>query len=110
MNPTWKSLSVENEIDDEKSVLTLYRTALTLRALHLSGAGEITWLESPIHGLMRNDLLVFKRGSVTVAMNLSTQAQEIQWQGTPVIVSSGELEVHAGKTLIPGLSCMWSLN
>ncbi len=110
MNPSWKSLTVESEIDNPKSVLALYRSALTLRALHLTGSGDITWLESPTHGLMRNDLLVFKRGSITVAMNLSTTAQEIHWQGTPIIVSSGVLEIHADETLIPALSCTWSLN
>ena len=110
MNPSWKSLTVESEIDDPKSVLTMYRSALALRALHLTGTGEISWLESPMHGSMRNDLLVFKRGYITVAMNLSTSVQEIDIQGTPLIISSGELESHAGKTLIPALSCIWSLN
>jgi alpha-glucosidase len=110
MNPSWKSLTVESEIDDEKSVLNMYRSALALRALHLTGTGEISWLESPMHGSMKRDLLIFKRGSITVVMNLSTMAQEIELKGVPIIISSGELESHAGKTLIPALSCMWSLN
>ena len=110
MSPSWMSLSVESEIDDPKSVLTMYRSAIALRALHLTGTGDITWLESPMHGSMRNDLLIFKRGSINVAMNLSTKSQEIELQGVPLIISSGELEIHAGKTLIPALSCMWSLN
>ena len=110
MSPSWKSMTVESEIDDAKSVLTLYRSALKLRALHLTGTGDIAWLESPFHGSMRSDLLIFKRGSIIVAMNLSTKAQEIQLQGIPIIISSGELENHADKTLIPALSCMWSLN
>jgi hypothetical protein len=103
-------MTVESEIENPESVLALYQSALTLRTLHLTGSGDLTWLESPAHGLMRKDLLAFKRGSITVAMNLSTAAQEIQWQGTPIMVSSGALEIHAGKTLIPALSCIWSLN
>lgn len=110
MSPSWKSLTVESEIDDTRSVLTMYRSALALRALHITGTGDIAWLESPVHGSMRSDLLIFKRGSITVAMNLSTMAKEIELQGVPIIISSGELENHAGKTLIPALSCMWSLN
>jgi alpha-glucosidase len=110
MSPSWKSFTVESEIDNTQSVLTMYRSALALRALYLVGTGEIEWLESPLHGSMRSDLLVFKRGSITVAMNLSKVAQEIALQVTPLIISSGELENKSGKTLIPGLSCMWSRN
>jgi alpha-glucosidase len=110
MSPSWKLFTVESEIDNTQSVLTMYHSALALRAIHLVRAGTIEWIESPIHGLKRSDLLVFKRGSVTVAMNLSTVAQDIELPGVPLIISSGELANYSGKTRIPGLSCIWSLN
>jgi alpha-glucosidase len=54
INQSWQSLSVEAQSADSKSVLSLYRNAMALRAEHLTGTGDIEWLESPLHGLMRN--------------------------------------------------------
>lgn len=110
INQSWQNLTIENEDSDSMSVLNLYRSAITLRALHLTGSGDIEWLESPFHGMRKDNLLVFKRGAITVAMNLSEKAQEIDVGGQVILLSSGILNGRDGKKQIPALSCIWSLH
>lgn len=110
INQQWEGFTIENENKDPKSVLNLYRRALTLRAEYLSGAGDITWLESPSHGGRRDGLMVFKRGEITVAMNLSRQVQELNLAGRAILLSGGILEGKDGRKLLPPLSCLWLLN
>ena len=109
MTQSWQQFTIENENVDPKSVLNLYRSALALRAEYLVRAGDIEWLESPLHGSKRNDLLVFKRGNITVAMNLSQYVQEVDVDGQVILLSSGILDGRDGKKQIPALSCIWSL-
>jgi alpha-glucosidase len=110
INQSWQPLSVESQSADSKSVLNLYRSAMTLRTEHLTGAGDIEWLESPLHGSMREGLLVFKRGSVTIVMNLSEQILEVDYSGQIILQSSGELDTRDGKHNVPARSTVWILN
>ncbi len=110
LNQSWQKLTVENEKADPQSSLNLFREALALRAEHLVNKGDVQWLESPLHGAKRKDLLVFKRGAVTVAMNLSELAQEVSIEGQVIMLSAGSLDSNSGKKLIPARSCIWSLN
>jgi alpha-glucosidase len=110
INQSWQSLSVEAQSADSKSVLSLYRNAMALRAEHLTGAGDIEWLESPLHGLMRDGLLVFKRGSVTIVMNLSEQVLEVDYSGQIILQSCGDLDIRDGKHIVPARSTVWILN
>ena len=107
---SWKSFTVENESADAGSVLNLYRSALRVRAEQLTGTGGIEWLESPCHGAQTNDLLVFKRGRVTVVMNLSHQLAKLDYQGEVLLVSSGDLNLSDIKKSIPAYSTIWILN
>jgi len=46
--PDWGRYSVESQLADERSFLSLYRTALRLRRDHPAlGRGELRWLEQP---------------------------------------------------------------
>jgi alpha-glucosidase len=110
INQSWQSLSVEAQSADSKSVLSLYRNAMALRAEHLTGTGDIEWLESPLHGLMRKGLLVFKRGSVTIVMNLSEQILEVAHSGQIILQSCGDLDIRDGKHIVPARSTVWILN
>jgi len=110
INQSWKSLSVESQSADQKSVLNLYRKAIALRTGHLTGAGEIEWLESPSHGLMKEGLLVFKRGSVTIVMNLSEKILEVDYSGQIILQSSGDVDTRDGKNCVPARSTIWILS
>lgn len=110
INESWQNLTIENEDSDSMSVLNLYRNAITLRALHLAGSGEIVWLESPMHGAKKKDLLVFRRGPITVAMNLATAAQDVAVHGHAIILSAGDLDDRDAIKQIPGRTCIWSLH
>jgi alpha-glucosidase len=60
----WRELSVQAQLDDPDSMLTLYRAAIALRR---DFSGGLEWLDSP------PDTLVFRRSSGLVcAVNLST--------------------------------------
>lgn len=110
INQTWQKLTVESEQADPQSSLNFYRETLALRAEHLINAGEVHWIESPLHGKRSSDLLVFKRGDVTVAMNLSEKPQEVRIEGRVIMLSSGSLDSTNGRILIPAHSSIWSLN
>ena len=103
----WKELTVEKQSVDPKSTLNLYRTALKLRADHLIDQGSITWLESPEHGSKSDSLLAVRRGNVSIYMNLSDSAAEVEITGKLLIVSAGIVDSRDGKVTIPPVSTIW---
>ena len=104
---SWREFTVENEKLDPKSSLHLYRNALALREAHLTGQGDIDWIESPQHGSQSETVLCYKRGAITVVMNLSDAAQECDVDGKLLVVSGGTVDAHNGKKVIPARSCAW---
>ena len=107
ISQSWQEFTVENENQDPKSSLHLYKNALSLRQMHLTGQGGIEWIESPQHGSQSNALLIYKRGNITVLMNVSDIAQEYDVDGKLLVVSSGVVDPHNGKKVIPARSCAW---
>ena len=107
ISQSWKELTVENEKLDPNSSLHLYRNALALREAHLTGQGDINWIESPQHGSKSETLLCFKRGAITVVMNLSNAEQECDVDGKLLVVSGGTVDAHNEKKVIPARSCAW---
>ncbi len=103
----WKEFTVESENVDPKSSLNLYKNALAQRQEHMSGQGEISWLESPEHGSKSNSLLAYTRGAVTVVMNLASEPQELEIAGKILVVSSGTVDPHGANKVIPARSCAW---
>jgi hypothetical protein len=59
---------------------------------------------------MREGLLVFKRGSVTIVMNLSEQILEVDYSGQIILQSCGDLDIRDGKHNVPARSTVWILN
>ncbi|CAB4805320.1 unannotated protein [freshwater metagenome] len=110
IDPLWKSLTVEVEDLDPQSTLNLYRQALTLRKIHLTGVEQMQWLQSSNSEVKSANLLIFQRGPLQITMNLAEHAQEIEAKGQVILISSGSLEVHGEKWLLPPYSCIWSLN
>jgi hypothetical protein len=80
---------------------------LKLRTDHLIDQGSITWLESPIHGLKSDSLLAVRRGNVSVYMNLSDSAVDVEISGKLLIVSAGIVDARDGKLTIPPISTIW---
>ncbi|MGW2015472.1 glycoside hydrolase family 13 protein [Streptomyces sp. NPDC001927] len=84
--PTWAHLTAAAQAKDPHSTLTLYRTALTLRATEPAlGDGPMRWLDSP------PDVLAFTRGeSFTCLVNLSATPVRLPAH-TEVLISSEPL-------------------
>ena len=107
LQDSWKELTVEKQESDPKSVLNLYRNALNLRAEHLVNNGEVEWIESPTHGSKSESLLAFKRGNVSVYMNLANSPVEVEVSGKLLVVSAGTVDGRDGKVSIPPVSTIW---
>jgi alpha-glucosidase len=104
---TWRELTVEKQESDPKSTLNLYRSALSLRADHLVNNGEVIWVESPEHGSKSETLLGFKRGNVSIYMNLGDKPVEVEITGKLLTVSAGTVDGRDGKVTIPPVSTIW---
>jgi alpha-glucosidase len=107
MQDSWKELTVDKQAADPKSSLNLYRNALSLRAEHLVNNGDIEWLESPVHGSMNQSLLAYRRGDISIFMNLGDLAVEVEITGKVLIVSAGIPDGRDGKITIPPVSTLW---
>jgi alpha-glucosidase len=110
LQDSWKELTIEQQSGDPKSSLNLYRTALNLRAEHLVNTGELEWIESPVHGSKSSSLLGYRRGNVTVYMNLDASPVEIEIAGKVLMVSAGTPDGRGGKITIPAVSTLWVLH
>jgi alpha-glucosidase len=75
MPPAWSDLSVEAQLENEGSMLALYRAALRNRP-----ADEFRWLDSP------DGTLVFARGDTICAVNVS--ADELPLPNGELLVTS----------------------
>ena len=72
--------SAARQVDDETSMLSLYRTAIALRREHL--AGGLDFAIEPVEG----GVLRFRRGGLTVVVNMGSSPVEIP-AGDVVLVS-----------------------
>ena len=89
----WKALTVQSELNDPGSMLSLYRHVLRLRHSEAAFAGEdFAWLGAP------DDVLCYRRGTdVTVVVNVSGLPVELP-PHDGILIASGEL---AGGVLPP---------
>jgi alpha-glucosidase len=107
MQDVWKEFSIAIQDAQPHSSLNLYRNAMALRAEFLINSGQITWLQSPLHGAKGSSLLAFQRKGVSVYMNLDTSVAEVEIVGR-VLISSKEIsDGQAGKIMIPPVSTLW---
>ena len=73
--------SAARQVDDETSMLSLYRTAIALRREHL--AGGLDFAIEPVEG----GVLRFRRGGLTVMVNMG---------GSPVEIPAGDVVLVSG--------------
>jgi alpha-glucosidase len=97
---TWKDLTVESQINDKESSLSLYKSTLSERAKLFSGAGDFTWDTSRIE----QGVLGFTRGGIQVYLNAGDKPVRLN-SGELILASNaaptcenGELELKSGNT------------
>lgn len=94
----WAALTVESQVSDPHSMLSLYKAALGIRRSHPAlGDGTLTWIESG------PNVLAFERGFGFVSItNLSDTAVDLPTY-TKLLISSAPLE----KGKLPPDSTAW---
>jgi len=92
----WSPLAVAAQDGDPASMLTLYRTAISLRRKHAGFAGDLTWIDAP------DGCLMYRRdGGLTCIVNLTNK---------PVPLPAGEVllaSVELVDGLLPGDASAW---
>ncbi|WP_432862452.1 glycoside hydrolase family 13 protein [Microbispora rosea] len=103
MPPDWRGLSVEAQLRDGASMLSLYRTALALRREHPElGDGTLTWLDSPA------GTLAFRRGDAFVCvLNMTPEWVEIGPGHGDLLLASGGPETAGDVVRIAPDSATW---
>jgi alpha-glucosidase len=81
----WRDLTVEAQTGDPASMLELYRAALRIRKARLTGAGALTWLDSP-----RGVLAFDRQDGLRCMANLSVSPAELP-ANAEVVLASGPL-------------------
>jgi alpha-glucosidase len=97
---SWKNLTVESQINDKESSLSLYKRALSQRA-KLLDTNELTWDISRIE----QGVLGFTRGGIQVYLN--TGDKPVALKASELILASdgaqtcenGELELKSGRAV-----------
>jgi len=103
MPPDWRGLSVEAQLRDGASMLSLYRTALALRREHPElGDGTLTWLDSPA------GTLAFRRGDAfACVLNMTPEWVEIGPGHGDLLLASGGPETAGDVVRIAPDSATW---
>ncbi|MGW5663964.1 glycoside hydrolase family 13 protein [Streptomyces sp. NPDC003758] len=101
----WSERSVAAQSDDPDSVLSLYRTALSLRRRY-GGDGELAWLQPDSAA----EALAFRRDTGLVCtVNLGSKALPLP-KGD-VLLASGHLDKDpSGRQMIPADTAVWLLS
>ena len=95
LQDSWREFTVEAEDRDPNSSLNLYRSALKIRRENFVGSGEISWEST-------NGLLSYKRGQITVTLNVSDSPQPISGK---ILLASQEL-----TDSLPPAASVWLLS
>ncbi|MBB2740466.1 UNVERIFIED_ORG: alpha-glucosidase [Microbispora rosea subsp. rosea] len=107
----WRDLSVEAQLRDGASMLSLYRAALALRREHPElGDGTLTWIDSPA------GTLAFRRGdSFVCVLNMTPEWVEIgpeygagQGYGDLLLASGGPETAGDVVRLAPDSATWWT--
>jgi alpha-glucosidase len=89
MPPEWAPLTVEAQLEDEGSTLSLYRQAIELRQTHGAFAGaELEWYGAP------PGCFAYRRKGGGLICALNTSAAPVPLPPGEVLLSSGPLDGH----------------
>ncbi len=102
--PQWfADYSVDLELTDASSFLSLYRRALQLRREHFAApAAPLEWIELP----GRDDALAFRRGERVCFVNCGAEPFDLPSEWGTVILASAQVSGHTGRTASPA-STVW---
>jgi alpha-glucosidase len=98
---TWQDLTVESQIINKESSLSLYKKALSLRSKLFDGATDFTWDTSRID----QGILGFIRSGIHIYLNSGTSSvklpanEVILASSATVTVENGEIELRAGRAI-----------
>lgn len=95
MPSDWASLTVQRQLDDADSTLSLYRRALEIRREKAGFDAGLQWLPAP------EGAVVFRRGTLVCVLNTGSQ---------PVALPDGELLLSSAPTvddLLPPNAAAW---
>lgn len=102
MPADWGPLSVEAQRDHTDSMLSFYVRALSARkALPDLHGGSFDWRDAP------DGCLVFARGSLVCACNLSSSDVRIELKGELILQSSPEAGLAGNILVLPADSSAW---
>jgi alpha-glucosidase len=98
MPAEWATLTVQRELHDSDSTLSLYRRALELRRAREEFSGDgVDWLSAP------DDALIFRRGGLICALNAGDRPLPLP-DGDPILASGpvgdGELPPDTAVWLV----------
>jgi alpha-glucosidase len=89
----WGGMSREYQKQDQDSTLNMYKNALELRDYFKLGEGSLEWVD------LGEDVLSFKNGSVTFAMNMGKSVVPLRGFAA---LSSLTVHGHTHRVLYPG--------
>ncbi|MFJ2300239.1 glycoside hydrolase family 13 protein [Oerskovia paurometabola] len=105
----WGDLSVEAQVGDDASMLSLYRQVLALRRTEPAFRGDFAWADDVLVGNgtadATGDLLAFTRGDVLCVVNLGPAVPLPA--GYDVLLTSADLTQSAAGALLPTDTAAW---
>jgi alpha-glucosidase len=98
----WDGLAVDAQAGSASSMLTFYRRALALRrTLAIALPHEMRWCKAP------EDVLVYRRGRLTVAVNFLSRPMEVGLGGRVLMRTDPLVRCKAGRLSMPANSAAW---
>ena len=99
MPPDWQRLTVETQLEDAGSTLSLYRHALEIRRTHPGFVGDaLEWYGAP------EGCFAYRRPGTTMVCALNTSQAPVQLPPGDVLLSSGPL---TGDDKLPPDTAVW---
>ena len=93
----WAGMSRDVQLGDKDSTLSLYTEALRLRKDYRLGDGSLVWIRN-----IRDDVLAFTNGSVTVVTNMGDVPISVPW----IKLLSSDKRGMKSDTIWPN-QCVW---
>lgn len=99
----WREKTVEKQMGDARSSLSMYRDALALREHSFLGHEDIAWTRTPDE----SGVISFRRGAVEIALNTTDAPVHLKSSGRILIASSGQGELADGEVVLAPRACLW---
>lgn len=98
----WNGLTIEKQLEDQKSSYALYKKALALRSDFFVGTGDIKWTHRGEAGIV-----AFKRGNTQIILNTSKETRELPIFGELLLASDRAVALTSNSISMPPVSAAW---